>query len=83
MSQEQTEKLETWWAGLSPEERDGVLQLEEGEPVPTELQEGLAQALGLGPDVSEDEQGHFSLRAGEGVAQFLAEKRESFGGWTV
>jgi hypothetical protein len=83
MSQEQTEKLETWWEALSPDERGGVVQLEQGEPVPTELQEGLAEALGLGPDATEDEQGHFPLRVGEEVARFLAAKRESFGGWTV
>ena len=83
MSQDQNQKLETWWADLSPEERDGLLQLEEGEPVPAELQEGLALALGLGPDATEDEQGNFPLRVGEGVSQFLAEKRESFGGYTV
>lgn len=82
MSQE-NKKLETWWADLSPEARDGLVQLEEGEPVPTELQEGLAQALGLGVAATEDEQGNHPLRVSGEVAQFLADKRENFGGYTV
>jgi hypothetical protein len=81
MNQEQTEKLEKWWGALSSDDRVGVMQVEEGEPVPSEVEAGLAEALGLGPAAGEDE--HFPLRVGDELAEFLAEKRESFGGYTV
>jgi hypothetical protein len=83
MSAEQNDKLEAWWSGLSEDERGSVVQLEEGEPVPTEHQEALADALGLGDAAVEGESDGLPLRVSQQVAQFLADKRESFGGWTV
>jgi len=82
MSLEQTEKIERWWAELSPEEREGLLPLEEGQPVPSEQATSLAETLCTPPAAAQNEEG-FTIHVDEEVAAFLAEKRERFGGWTV
>jgi hypothetical protein len=74
-----TGSLEAWWDGLSPDAQQGLLQLEEGEPVPVER----AGTLTAGPDpiLAEDENG--AVHVDRRLATFLAERRENYGGYTV
>jgi hypothetical protein len=85
MSQGHTEKLENWWAQLPSEEQVALVQVEEGEPVPSEHAASITQALSVDPAAVEtDTAGEdVTVYADERLARFLAEKRESFGGYTV
>lgn len=78
MSDDQTERLEAWWAGLTEDQRAELLPLETGDALPSGYVVGLTHAIGVGPVAVgwESDGGPDTFGVDSRIGDFLATKRD-------
>jgi hypothetical protein len=78
MTEDTNAKLETWWAGLTDEQRAELLPLQQGDVLPGGYVVGLTDALGIGPAGTkwESDPGDFTFHVDSRLGPFLDSKRD-------
>ncbi|MGI8614416.1 MAG: hypothetical protein ACR2KL_10815 [Nocardioidaceae bacterium] len=76
MDESAKERFESWWVGLAPEQRQQLLRLHAGDPVPSELHLALTKVMGTAA-VSFLPSQPDSFTVSQTTGDFLDAKRES------